>query len=77
MKADNYDNMMQLAKMTLDEWTSIVTPHQAWVWFNDLVSLVKAIHYEIDKTDVMFCEGDLRQRMQWLRERLEAAEEVL
>jgi len=74
MNADNYENMQRLEKITLAEWEKTVSLHQAWLWFNNLVLLIKRSHFELDKSDVMFGEGDLRERIEWLRKRMEAAE---
>ena len=74
MNADNYDNMKRIEKITLAEWEKTVSPHSAYVWFHDLVMLICRTHYEIDKTGVGFGEGDLQERVRWLRERMEVAE---
>jgi len=74
MDARKYDNMEQLAQITLGDWKETITLHQAWLWFNDLVGLVRAAHYQLDRADVMFADGNLPQRVEWLRERMEAAE---
>jgi len=74
MNAGNHEDMVRIEEMTLDEWKADVTPHQSWLWCNDLISLIKATHYEIDKADVMFCDGNLRRRVELLRQRMEEAE---
>ncbi|KKM91188.1 hypothetical protein LCGC14_1231050 [marine sediment metagenome] len=74
MNADNHDNMVRIKAITLDEWKAEVTDHAAYLWCNDLIMLVERCHYELDKTDVMFGEGDLRERIEWLRTRMEDAE---
>ena len=77
MNADKHDNMQRIAKLTLQEWKDTVSIHQAYLWWNDLKSLIDRAHFQIDKANINFGEGDLPERISWLRERMEDAEDKI
>jgi hypothetical protein len=74
MNADKHDNMKRIQEIGLNEWKDTVTLYQSRQWFHDLAQLIDRTHSAIDRTGVMFGDGDLRQRVEWLVERLEEAE---